>query len=170
MRGAMAQAEVGDAWYGDDPSVNRLQDRAAELMGMEAALYVATGTMGNQIGVRLHATGAGHLVACETRAHVATTEVMTAAAIAGLAYRTGTDHQRGYVTEVLARRLLEPDDYFDVEVVDLLAVENTVGGCGGTVMPAAELARSEPWPRPRASRSTSTARASGTRSPPRVRT
>src|SRR4029450_11801043 len=65
MRAAMAEAEVGDAWYGDDPTVNRLQDRAAELTGMEAGLYVATGTMANQIGVRLHASGAGHLIACE---------------------------------------------------------------------------------------------------------
>jgi len=63
MRSAMAEAEVGDAWYGDDPTVNRLQERAAELTGMEAALYVATGTMANQIGVRLQADGAGHLVA-----------------------------------------------------------------------------------------------------------
>ena len=61
MRAAMAEAEVGDAWYGDDPTVNRLQERAAELTGAEAALFVATGTMANQIGVRLHATGAGHL-------------------------------------------------------------------------------------------------------------
>ena len=50
----MAEAEVGDAWYGDDPTVNRLQERAAELTGKEAALYVPTGTMANQIGLRLH--------------------------------------------------------------------------------------------------------------------
>ncbi len=140
MREAMSKADVGDAWYGDDPTVNRLQERAAELTGTEAALYVATGTMGNQIGVRLHAGGAGHLIACESKAHVATTEMMTSAAIAGLSYRTGTDHPRGYMTGALAERLLVADDYFDVEVVDLLAVENTVGGYGGTVLPSAELA------------------------------
>jgi threonine aldolase len=141
MRAAMAEAEVGDAWYGDDPTVNRLQDRAAELTGMEAGLYVATGTMANQIGVRLQAPGAGHLIACEERAHVATTEMMTSAVLAGLAYRTGTDSPRGEMTAALARRLLEPDEYFDVEVVDLLAVENTVGGYGGTILPSAELAK-----------------------------
>ena len=59
MRAAMAGAEVGDAWYGDDPTVNRLQERAAELTGTEAALYVATGTMANQIGLRLHISGQG---------------------------------------------------------------------------------------------------------------
>jgi len=139
MRSAMAEAEVGDAWYGDDPTVNRLQERAAELTGMEAALYVATGTMANQIGVRLQADGAGHLVAAEERSHVATVEMMTSAVLAGISYRTGTDSPKGYMTAELARRLLEPDEAFDVEVVDLLAVENTVGGYGGTIYPVDEL-------------------------------
>ena len=139
MRRAMADAEVGDAWYGDDPTVNRLQDRAAELTGKEAALYVATGTMANQIGVRLHTHGAGHLVGAEERAHVATVEMMTSAVLAGIAYRTGTDSPKGYMTAGLARRLLEPDEAFDVEVVDLLAVENSVGGYGGTILPVEEL-------------------------------
>jgi threonine aldolase len=139
MRRAMADAEVGDAWYGDDPTVNRLQERAAELTGKEAALYVATGTMANQIGVRLQAHGAGHLVAAEERAHVATVEMMTSAVLAGIAYRTGSDSPKGYMTAELARRLLEPDEAFDVEVVDLLAVENSVGGYGGTVLPPEEL-------------------------------
>jgi threonine aldolase len=140
MRRAMAEAEVGDAWYGDDPTVNRLQERAAELTGKEAALFVATGTMANQIGVRLHVPGAGHLVACEERAHVATTEMMTSAVLAGISYRTGQDSPRGEMTPALARRLLAPDAYFDVEVVDLLVAENTVGGYGGTVLPSATLA------------------------------
>src|SRR3954471_18935227 len=112
MRAAMATAEVGDAWYGDDPTVNRLQDRAAELTGKEAALYVATGTMANQIGVRLQAGGQGHLVAAETSAHIATTEVMTSAVLAGIAYRTGHDHPHGYMTAALAERLLQPGGAF----------------------------------------------------------
>ena len=139
-RGAVwARAEVGDAWYGDDPTVNRLQERAAELTGTEAALYVATGTMANQIGLRLHISGQGHLVAAEQGAHVATTEIMTSASLAGISFRTGTDHPHGYMTAALAGQLLEPDDYFDVEVLDLLAVENTVGGAGGTVLPSEDL-------------------------------
>jgi threonine aldolase len=95
--------------------------------------------MANQIGVRLHAGGQGHLVAAETSAHIATTEVMTSAVLAGIAYRTGHDHPHGYMTAALAERLLEPDDYFDVEVVDALGVENTVGAYGGTILPSAEL-------------------------------
>ena len=78
MRKAMAEAEVGDDWFGDDPTVNRLQDRAAEVTGKEAALYVPTGTMANQIALRLHFRGTGHLVVAENRAHVTTTEVMNA--------------------------------------------------------------------------------------------
>jgi threonine aldolase len=139
MRRAMAEAEVGDAWYDDDPTVNRLQERAAELVGMEAGLYVPTGTMANQIGLALHATGAGHIVACEEEAHVATTEVMTSAVLSGIAYRTGAGSPEGYMTADLATTLLEPDVYFDVEIVDLLCVENTVGGYGGTVLPVDEL-------------------------------
>jgi len=136
---AMAGAEVGDDWYGDDPTVNRLQERAAELTGHEAALYVPTGTMANQIGIRLHVSGNGHLVAAAEGAHVASTEMMTSAVLSGIAYRTGTGHEKGYMTADLARELLTPDTYYDVEVVDLLEAENTVGHAGGTVLPVDEL-------------------------------
>jgi threonine aldolase len=138
MRRAMAEAEVGDDWYGDDPTVNRLQERAAEIVGMEGAVYVPTGTMANQIGLRLHWSGNGHLVAAEALAHVATTEVMTSAVLSGIAYRTAHS-SNGWLTADLARELLVPDSYYDVEVVDLLAVENTAGHAGGTVMPPEEI-------------------------------
>ncbi len=139
MRRAMADAEVGDDWYGDDPTVNRLQERAAELTGHEAALYVPTGTMANQIAIRLHVNGAGHLVAAAEGAHVASTEVMTSAVLSGIAYRVGAGSGAGWMTADLARSLLEPDSYYDVEVVDLLEAENTVGHAGGTVLPVDEL-------------------------------
>jgi threonine aldolase len=143
MRRAMADAEVGDDWYGDDPTVNRLQERAAELTGHEAALYVPTGTMANQIGIRLHVTGGGHLIAAAEGAHVASTEVMTSAVLSGIAFRTGRTHEGGQghggMTADLARELLTPDSYYDVEVVDLLEAENTVGHAGGTVLPVDEL-------------------------------
>jgi threonine aldolase len=139
MRRAMAEAEVGDAWYGDDPTVNELQDLAAEITGKEAALYVPTGTMANQIALRLHVTGGGHLVVCSTYSHVATTEMMTSAVLSGIAFHTGDPGPEGWLTAELARELLEPDSYYDVEVVDLLSIENTVGAAGGTVMPLDEL-------------------------------
>lgn len=140
MRAAMASAEVGDDWYGDDPTVNRLQERAAQITGTEGAVYVPTGTMANQIGLRLHVSGAGHLVAAEAAAHVASTEVMTSAVLSGISARTA-HAPRGWLTAELAAELLTPDIAYDVEVVDLLAVENTAGHAGGTVMPADELRR-----------------------------
>jgi threonine aldolase len=139
MRKAMAEAEVGDDWYGDDPTVNRLQERAAELTGKEAALYVPTGTMGNQIGVRLHVTGAGHLVAATAGAHVASTEMMTSAVLSGITCRVGDAGPNGWMTAELARSLVGTPDPYDVEIVDLLAVENTMGHAGGTVMPVDEM-------------------------------
>ena len=139
MRTAMASAEVGDDWFGDDPTVNRLQDRAAEVTGKEAALYVPTGTMANQIGIRLHVHGSGHLVAATSGAHVASTELMTSAVLSGITFRTGDPGPRAWMTADLARELVEAEDPYDVEVVDLIAVENTVGHAGGTVMPVEEI-------------------------------
>ncbi|MGQ0671215.1 MAG: threonine aldolase family protein [Actinomycetota bacterium] len=139
MRKAMAEAEVGDDWYGDDPTVNRLQDRAAEITGKEAALYLPTGTMANQIGLRSFVHGSGHLVVCEAQAHVGSTEVMTSAVLSGIAYRSVPAKSRGQLTAEDVTKALEPDTYYDVEVVDLLALENTHGHAGGTVMPVEEM-------------------------------
>jgi threonine aldolase len=139
MRTAMAQAKVGDDWFGDDPTVNRLQDRAAEITGKEAALYVPTGTMANQIALRLHFRGTGHLVVAESRAHVTTTEVMSAAALSGIAFKAIAGDGRGQISADQVRRALEPDEPYDVEVVDLVSVENTHGHAGGTVMSVEDL-------------------------------
>jgi threonine aldolase len=139
MRTAMAQAEVGDDWFGDDPTVNRLQDRAAEITGKEAALYVPTGTMANQIALRIHFRGTGHLVVAESRAHVTTTEVMSAAALSGIAFKAIAGDGRGQISADQVRRALEPDEPYDVEVVDLVSVENTHGHAGGTVMSVEDL-------------------------------
>jgi threonine aldolase len=119
--------------------VNLLQERCAEAVGKEAAAFVPTGTMANQIGLRLHFQGPGHLVAAAAGLHVTSVEVMTAAALAGIAYRTVDAGPRGWIDADQARELLEPDAFYDVEVVDLLSVENTVGGAGGRVMPLDEL-------------------------------
>jgi threonine aldolase len=69
MRAAMAQAEVGDDVYGEDPTVNRLEQRAAAIFGKEAALFVPTGTMGNTIGIKVQ-TNHGEEVLCEARSHI----------------------------------------------------------------------------------------------------
>jgi threonine aldolase len=139
MRRAMAEAEVGDDWYDDDPTVNLLQERCAESVGKEAGAFVPTGTMANQIGLRLQFSGPGHLVAAAAGLHVTSVEVMTAAALAGIAYRTVDAGPRGWIDAEQAAELLEPDEFYDVEVIDLLSVENTVGGAGGRVMPLDEM-------------------------------
>lgn len=132
MRRAMADAEVGDDWFGDDPTVNRLQERAAEVVGKEAALYVPTGTMANQIGLRLHFRGTGHLVLAEATAHVSTTEVMSSAALSGMAFRGLRGDRRGQITPEQVQEVLAPDPE-DVEIVDVVAVEDTHGHAGGRV-------------------------------------
>ena len=139
MRRAMADAEVGDDWFGDDPTVNRLQERAAEITAKEAALYVPTGTMANQICLALQFQGVGHFVAAAAGAHVAGTEVMSSAALSGISFRSGDPGPKGWMTSELAQTLLQIDDPYGVEVVDLLCVENTAGSAGGTVMPVDEM-------------------------------
>jgi threonine aldolase len=129
MRQAMARAEVGDDWFGDDPTVNRLQDRAAELTGRDAALYLPTGTMCTQIA--LHAlVRSGHLVVCEASAHVCGMELGAAAVLSGITFRpiAGT---KGVLTGKQVATALEPHPY-DVTVVDLVAIENTHQVGGGT--------------------------------------
>ena len=135
----MADAEVGDDWYGDDPTVNRLQDRAAEITGKDAAIYVPTGTMANQICLRLHFTGGGRLVVAEAGAHVATTEVMSSAVLSGIAYKTVETDGGRHMTAQQVGRALAPDVVYDVEVVDLVCVENTRGSAGGRVFPIEEI-------------------------------
>ena len=82
MRKAMAAAEVGDDVYGEDPTVNRLQERAAEIFGKEAALFVPTGSMGNQICVKLH-TKPGQEVVIEERGHIYNYEMAAMSAVSG---------------------------------------------------------------------------------------
>ena len=136
MRRAMAEAEVGDDWYGDDPTVNRLEERCAEITGKDGAVYVATGTMANQIAVHV-LTRPGHFVAAEANAHVATTEVSTSSMLSGVAFlRMITE--RGVLSAEQVAEALQPDPY-GVEVVDLLEVENTHQVGGGSVTPIDEL-------------------------------
>ena len=138
MRRAMADAEVGDDWYGDDPTVNRLQDTAAELAGKEAALYLPTGTLCNQIA--MHAfVRAGRFVACEATAHIGGTEAASAATLSGIAFRRIPARARGLLSADQVAAALEPDPY-DVDQVDLVAIENTHQLGGGSVLPVGDLA------------------------------
>jgi threonine aldolase len=135
MRHAMATAEVGDDWYGDDPTVNELQDRVADLTGKQAAIYLPTGTMCNQVA--MHAfVQAGHFVMCEATAHAGRTEANSAAVLSGIAFHYVTARSRGLLTAHQVATALEPDPY-DVSVVDLVTIENTHQVGGGSVLSVA---------------------------------
>jgi threonine aldolase len=131
MRQAMAVAEVGDDRYGDDPTVNRLQDRAAELTGKEAALYLPTGTMCNQIAVHAFVRP-GHLVVCEASAHAGRTEASSAAVLSGVSFHYVSAPDRGLMLGAQVAAALAPDPD-DVAVVDLVTIENTHQVGGGSV-------------------------------------
>ena len=139
MRRAMADAEVGDDWYGDDPTVNRLQDAAAELTGKQAAIYLPTGTLCNQIA--LHAfVRPGRFVVCEASAHVGGTEAASAAVMSGIAFRRVPGRRPGLVLDAGQVAAALAADPYDVQVADLVTVENTHQLGGGSVMPAASVA------------------------------
>jgi threonine aldolase len=134
MRKAMAEAEVGDDVYGEDPTVNRLEARAAEIFGREAALFLPTGTMGNQVAIRLH-TQHGQEVVCEARAHVLDWEMGMTAAFSGCTLRT-VAAERGILTWELVRGAVFQKVPFHTST-GLICVENTHNMAGGTVTPAA---------------------------------
>jgi threonine aldolase len=132
MRRAMAEAEVGDDVYGEDPTVNRLQERAAEIFEREAALFVPSGSMGNLIAIKTW-TQPGMEVICEQRAHVNQYELASMSAIAGCMPRT-TPAPDGILTWDLIEPLIRPKTYYYSQTA-LIAVENTHNMHGGTVYP-----------------------------------
>jgi len=137
MRRAMADAEVGDDLFGDDPTVLRLQELAAAMTRKQAALYLPTGTLCNQIAMHVFARS-GHAVVCEETAHVGTHELISSAMLSGITFRTVAG-SRGLITAAQVAAALEPVPY-DVAVVDLVTVENTHQVGGGTVMSVAAMA------------------------------
>ena len=134
MRAAMAAAEVGDDVYGEDPTVNRLEARAAEIFGREAAIFVPTGTMGNVIAMRLH-TQHGQEVLCESRAHVLDWEMAMMSAFAGCQART-VAAERGILTWAHIKPAIAPKIYYRAQT-GLISLENTHNMAGGTVTPLA---------------------------------
>ncbi len=132
MRAAMASAEVGDDVYGEDPTINRLEERAAEIFGKEAGLFVPTGTMGNTIALKMH-TEHGQEIICDSRAHILNYELAMMAWFCGC----------------VARPISTPDGILHWEEVEkeirplgphaaptgLVALENTHNMAGGTVYP-----------------------------------
>jgi threonine aldolase len=134
MRRAMSEAEVGDDVYGEDPTVNRLQERAAEIFGREAALFVPSGSMGNLIAIKVW-TQPSNEVICEQRGHINQYELASMCAIAGCMPRT-TPAPDGILTWDLIEPLIRPKTYYYSQT-GLVSLENTHNMHGGTVYPPA---------------------------------
>jgi threonine aldolase len=134
MRRAMAEAEVGDDVYGEDPTVNRLQERAAEIFGKEAALFVPTGSMGNQIAVKLH-TKPGHEVIIEERGHIFNYEMGTPAVVSGVMIRpVRAANDNGMLTWAEIESALHINQPYYACPTGLICLENTHNFGGGSVM------------------------------------
>src|SRR5690242_5256937 len=130
MRAAMAAAEVGDDVYGEDPTVNRLEARAAELLGKEAGLFVPTGTMGNTIAVKLH-TEHGQEVICDSRSHVLNYELAMMAWFCGCVARPIASDNGILNWDQIKKEVRPLGPHW--APTGLIEVENTHNMAGGTV-------------------------------------
>ncbi|WP_048078253.1 low specificity L-threonine aldolase, partial [Halorubrum sp. AJ67] len=138
MRDAAATAEVGDDVYRDDPTVNELERRAAEVVGTEAALYVPSGTMANQIAVHVH-TEPGQELLLERESHIYRWELAGAAKLSGVQTRTIDAGDRCVPTPEAVREGLVDEDLHRPGT-GLLAVENTHNYRGGKAVPVDRIA------------------------------
>ncbi len=145
MRRAMAEAEVGDDVYGEDPAIRALEERVADLFGHEAALFVPSGTMGNQIGMRL-VCEPGQEVLCDADAHVVTYEMGAAAAVFGISTRTVVSDGGLLDADALIGQVRPRGDWH-LTATAAVAVENTHNRGGGRVQPLTGLQRLFDWSR-----------------------
>jgi threonine aldolase len=130
MRRAMAEAEVGDDVFGEDPTVHRLEEEAAAAVGMEASLFVPSGTMGNQIALHLHGRPGGEVI-CDAMSHIVNYEMGAMAALSGLLPRT-LSSPGGLLDPAAVEAVIAPDVSYLARTV-LISVENTHNMAGGTV-------------------------------------
>ena len=137
MRRAMAEAEVGDDQYGEDPSVNRLQDEVAALLGTAAALFLPSGTMANQVALRT-LTRPGDDVLVPTEPHIVLHETGAGAANAGVQF--SPIGARGTYDADAVRAAIKPPGHIVYPPTTLLVAENTHNRAGGIVFPADQLA------------------------------
>jgi threonine aldolase len=133
MRHAMAEAELGDDVFGEDPTINRLQGRAAELLGKEDALFVASGTMGNLLGV-LSLARRGEEIVADAESHVFLYEGGGAAALGGIQIRQLVT-EAGLMTPAQVEGALRPRDDVHQPLTAAVCVENTHNRHGGVVWP-----------------------------------
>ncbi len=138
MRQAMYQAEVGDDVYGEDPTVQKLEELGAGIMGKESALFVASGTMGNQIALMAH-TDKGDEVICEADSHIFYYEVAGIACLAGAQARPIAG-QRGILSPDIIKHHIRPQDIHQPRT-GLICLENTHNRAGGTCYSVQDLAQ-----------------------------
>ncbi len=140
MRAAMAAAEVGDDVYGEDPTVNRLQKRAAAIFEREAAIFVPTGSMGNTIAVKVHSQP-GQEVVIEERGHILNYELGAAGVISGVTFRPVTSADTsGHPTWDEIKPALHIGQPYYVSPTGLICLENSHNFAGGSVMTAEHCA------------------------------
>jgi threonine aldolase len=132
MRQAMAEAEVGDDVYGEDPTVNRLEETAAATVGTEAALFVPTGTMGNQVALAVHAKPAEEVI-CDSESHILHYEMAAMAALSGLLPRVLYSPEV-FPSAAQVRSAIQPDITY-LARTGAVSLENSHNRGGGKVMP-----------------------------------
>ncbi|MEO8518256.1 MAG: GntG family PLP-dependent aldolase [Dermatophilaceae bacterium] len=133
MRMAMASAEVGDDVYGEDPTVRALEDRVADLLGHESGLFTPSGSMANQLGIRLHVHPGQELITDEL-AHVLRGEMGAAAIFSGISSRSWSA-PRGLLDPAQPLRLMQPDAGTYQVSTAAIVLENTHNFGGGTIQP-----------------------------------
>ena len=143
MRRAMAEAEVGDDVYGEDPTVRALEERVAALFGHEAALFTPTGSMANVLAVR-SVVAPGQEVLCEAGAHIARAELGAHGAYSGVTMRTWISPDGRLPLDVV-RQLFAPDMGPFFVPTAAVSVENTHNFAGGTVLPLEQLQALRTW-------------------------
>jgi threonine aldolase len=132
MRRAMAKAKVGDDVYGEDPTVNDLQCLAAEIFERDGALFIPSGTMANQIAMKIYVRP-GQEVICEERAHIFNSELGMMAAFSGCVVRPVRAHNGILTWDLVSRQLHRPGETYGSTA--LISLENTANFAGGTVYP-----------------------------------
>lgn len=139
MRKAMFNAEVGDDVYKEDPTVNKLEDYAAGLLGKEAALFVPSGLMGNQICLNV-LTNPGDEVICHKDAHIFIYESGSPAALSGIQLFP-VEGERGIISPELVEEVIRPESAYYMPRTKVIEVENTHNRAGGTIHPIENIKR-----------------------------
>ncbi|RMH07449.1 MAG: aminotransferase class I/II-fold pyridoxal phosphate-dependent enzyme, partial [Armatimonadetes bacterium] len=136
MRRAMAEAELGDDVYGEDPTVNRLQERVAEYLGHEAALFTPTGTMANEIAIKVW-TQPCDAILVDAESHILHYELAGPAVISGVQVDTYPITDGVFTVESIESRIRIADDH--TPGTRLVCIENTHNRCGGTILPPEQM-------------------------------